>query len=57
VIGMSQLLLETPLNDGQHDLAVNIARSGEAVVSIVNDILDLSKIEAGHLDLASESFR
>jgi signal transduction histidine kinase/ActR/RegA family two-component response regulator len=56
VIGMSQLLLETPLNDGQHDFAVNIARSGEAVVSIVNDILDLSKIEAGHLDLASESF-
>ncbi len=56
VIGMSQLLLETPLSDGQHDFAVNIARSGEAVVSIVNDILDLSKIEAGHLDLASESF-
>jgi len=56
VIGMSQLLLETPLNDAQHDFAVNIVRSGEAVVSIVNDILDLSKIEAGHLDLASEPF-
>lgn len=56
VIGKSQLLLETPLNDGQHDFAVNIVRSGEAVVAIVNDILDLSKIEAGHLDLASEPF-
>jgi signal transduction histidine kinase/ActR/RegA family two-component response regulator len=56
VIGMSQLMLETPLNDEQHDFALNIARSGEAVVAIVNDILDLSKIEAGHLDLASESF-
>jgi signal transduction histidine kinase/ActR/RegA family two-component response regulator len=56
VIGMSQLMLETPLNDAQHDYALNIARSGEAVVAIVNDILDLSKIEAGHLDLASESF-
>ena len=56
VIGMSQLLLETRLDDEQHDFAVNIARSGEAVVAIVNDILDLSKIEAGHLDLASESF-
>jgi signal transduction histidine kinase/ActR/RegA family two-component response regulator len=56
VIGMSQLLLETRLDDEQHDFAINIARSGEAVVAIVNDILDLSKIEAGHLDLASESF-
>jgi signal transduction histidine kinase/CheY-like chemotaxis protein len=56
VIGLSQLMLETPLNDEQHDFALNIARSGEAVVAIVNDILDLSKIEAGHLDLASESF-
>jgi signal transduction histidine kinase/ActR/RegA family two-component response regulator len=56
VIGMSQLMLETPLNDAQHDYALNIARSGESVVAIVNDILDLSKIEAGHLDLASESF-
>ena len=56
VIGMSQLMLETPLSDAQHDYALNIVRSGDAVVAIVNDILDLSKIEAGHLDLASESF-
>ena len=56
VIGLSQLLLETPLAPQQQEFAANIVRSGQSVVGILNDILDLSKIEAGRLELAHEPF-
>jgi hypothetical protein len=56
VVGMSQLLLETPLNERQRDFAVSIERSGQAVVDLVTDILDLSKIEAGRIDLHPKPF-
>ena len=49
VVGFSQMLLETDLNEEQLDCAQTINRSGEALVLILNDITDLSKIEAGEL--------
>ncbi len=51
VIGMTELLLETPLNDAQHHYARTIHLSGQSLLALINDILDFSKIEAGHLEL------
>ncbi|HRY48228.1 MAG TPA: response regulator [Candidatus Paceibacterota bacterium] len=56
IIGMINLLLETPLTPEQHDYA-RIVRSGaESLLAILNDILDLSKIEAGKMLLESTDF-
>ncbi|MCG8417274.1 MAG: response regulator [Proteobacteria bacterium] len=51
IIGMTELLLDTPLTDQQHSYASTVRVSGQALLSIVNDGLDLSKIEAGKLEL------
>jgi signal transduction histidine kinase/CheY-like chemotaxis protein/HPt (histidine-containing phosphotransfer) domain-containing protein len=51
VLGLTELLLETPLSPEQRDYAQTILGSGQSLLSITNDILDLSKIDAGKLDL------
>ena len=56
VMGMTALLLDSPLNDEQKDLAQTAQMSAESLLTILNDILDFSKIEAGKLQIASEPF-
>jgi CheY-like chemotaxis protein len=56
VIGMSGLLLNTPLNADQRELATMVHDSGESLLAIINDILDFSKIEAGRMELESQPF-
>ena len=51
VIGMVDLLADTPLNPEQRDYVQTIRRSSETLLTILNDILDLSKIEAGKMQL------
>jgi signal transduction histidine kinase/CheY-like chemotaxis protein len=56
ILGMTELLLGTPLNDKQRRFARAVYRSGESLLEIINDILDFSKIEAGKLELAPTDF-
>lgn len=56
VLGMTGLLLESDLDNEQRQQAETIRRSGEALLSIINDILDVSKIEAGKLELEAIDF-
>ena len=56
VLGMAEVLLGTDLNDKQRNIAKIVLRSGEALLSVLNDILDYSKIEAGKLELEDINF-
>jgi len=56
VMGMTSLLTETTLNEEQRDYVNVISTSGEALLNVINDILDYSKIESGHLDLEEQNF-
>ncbi len=56
VLGMTELLLETALNEPQRRYAEGIRGSGEMLLSVINDILDFSKIEAGKLELDAVEF-
>jgi PAS domain S-box-containing protein len=56
VMGMTALLLGTDLDPVQRDYAETVERSADALLRILNDILDLSKIEAGRLELESVEF-
>jgi len=56
VLGMANLLLETTLEPEQRQQAETIASCGNSLLSLINDILDLSKIEAGQLEVIRERF-
>lgn len=54
VMGMTDLLLDTPLNEEQREYAEIIRSSGDSLLQILNEILDISKIEAGKMELSEE---
>jgi signal transduction histidine kinase/CheY-like chemotaxis protein len=56
VIGMSDLLLDTPLSSIQYEAAQTIRTSAEALMTVINDILDFSKLEAGKLTIDRVAF-
>ena len=56
VIGMSELLIDTQLDDEQRECAENIQRSANGLLTVINDILDLSKVESGRLDIEEVQF-
>jgi PAS domain S-box-containing protein len=56
VVGMSELLLQTSLDDEGREYAITVRDSAESLLGIVNDILDFSKIEAGRMELEAVPF-
>ena len=56
IIGMADLLRETPLTLEQQQYVQVFSSAGENLLNIINDILDISKVEAGHLDLEDIDF-
>jgi two-component system sensor histidine kinase/response regulator len=56
VLGLTELLLDTPLSEQQRPLLETVRSSGETLLSIINDVLDFSKIEAGKLEVETLDF-
>ena len=56
IIGLTELILDTPLNTNQLDYLNKIQLASKSLLSIVNDVLDFSKIEAGKMDIEHSSF-
>src|ERR1700761_2985490 len=56
IIGMSSLLLDTPLTPEQATYARAVKTSGDALLALIEELLDYSKIEAGKIDLEQRSF-
>jgi signal transduction histidine kinase/CheY-like chemotaxis protein/HAMP domain-containing protein len=57
IIGLSHLALKTPLSTKQRDYVSKIHNAGTSLLAVINDILDVSKIEAGRLDIEATDFR
>ena len=51
VIGMAHMLKETSLNDEQQDMLQTVLHSGSTLLSLINDVLDMNKIESGNLEI------
>jgi PAS domain S-box-containing protein len=56
VLGMTELLLHTDLDEDQRSLAIQVASSGKLMIELLSDILDISKIEAGQLSIRETEF-
>jgi PAS domain S-box-containing protein len=56
IIGMNTLLLDTPLTREQREYSISVRDSAEALLTVINDILDISKLEAGKIELESIDF-
>ncbi len=56
LLGMAELLSETPLNDEQREYVRVFRRAGDNLLHVINDILDFSKVEAGQIELESVEF-
>jgi PAS domain S-box-containing protein len=56
ILGMTRLMLDSPLSGQQRDYLDTIRQSGEALLALLNDILDFSKLEAGRVDLETVDF-
>ncbi|MBI3950535.1 MAG: response regulator [Acidobacteria bacterium] len=56
IIGVADLLWETPLTPEQRKYVSMFRRAGDALLKLINDIIDLSKVEAGHIDLEQTDF-
>ncbi len=56
IVGMTELLMETDLDEEQKDYALTIEQSASCLLDIINDILDFSKIEAGKMELEESVF-
>lgn len=56
IVGMTEILLRTDMSKEQREYLNNIKSSGTALVSIINDILDISKIEAGKMELVEDVY-
>ncbi len=56
VLGMNELLIDSPLDPEQRALAEAVAASGRHLLGVINDILDFSRIESGHIELEAVDF-
>ncbi|WP_281444883.1 hybrid sensor histidine kinase/response regulator [Paenarthrobacter nicotinovorans] len=56
VIGLTSLMMDTPLSEGQRQYAQGVKGAGEVLLTLINDILDFSKLEAGKVDLEVTAF-
>jgi signal transduction histidine kinase/ActR/RegA family two-component response regulator len=56
IIGFVEMLDDTELNEEQDDFLIRIKSSSEALMSLINDVLDFSKVESGHLSLELRDF-
>ena len=56
VLGMAELLAKTPLNPSQRQYVDSLHKSGRVLLNLINDVLDVSKIESGKFELGDEAF-